>query len=142
MTVLIQKEVAEKIVAKKGKHTVISVQTALFGEPEIKHIVAPNSFHPEPKVTSAVLNIKVFDKNNPNFTTAQEAKETIRIVRIAFANRRKKIINGLRTLIPQTELERILDEMKLDRNIRPQSLSINEWKILKDKTIQFFSNPK
>ena len=142
MTILIQKEVAEKIISKQGKHTVLSIQNGLFGEATIVKIVPNNSFYPEPKVTSAVINIKTFDKFHPNFTTPEDAKGIIRLARISFSNRRKKIVNGLRTLIPQAKLEVILDKLGIDKEIRPQALSIPEWKMLNAKTSHFFSKQK
>ena len=61
MVLLVQKEVAEKVCGLSGKG-VITLETQLFGEPKIIATVPPGSFWPEPKVDSAILQIKVHPK--------------------------------------------------------------------------------
>ena len=63
---LVQKEVADRIVAKNKKESILSLAVKLYGEPKIIYKVSAGSFFPKPKVDSAVISIILNNKNNIN----------------------------------------------------------------------------
>ena len=94
-TVTMQKEVAERIIAKPGtkEYGILSVQLQLFSNPEILFNVPPRAFQPKPKVESSVVQF-TFDKEK----LPCEEKNLKRVVRTAFNQRRKKLSNALKSL--------------------------------------------
>ncbi len=92
LTIMVQKEVAERIVAGPGdkNYGVLSVMTSFFGRAEIKRIVSRKLFYPQPNVDSAIVSIKV---ERP-FEGVDEQK-FYKFICSAFAMRRKTLKNNL-----------------------------------------------
>ena len=135
ITVLVQKEVAERVVATSGsEYGILSVLISFFGTPKIKRIVGRRNFYPVPNVDSAVLHIEI-DKSNdkelyPFF------KE---IVHICFNYRRKTILNNLsaRLNIDKDKLTDIITGLNLKPTLRAENLSLEDYiklsKVLKSE---------
>ena len=125
MVVLVQKEVAEKIVGKTGK-SLITIETQLFGRSEIVGIVPALSFHPVPKVDSAILKIEVFNKP---LIPEDQIKDFIRLVKFGFSQKRKKLSNTLSAglHIKSSEMSEILKKADIDPNLRAENLEIGDW---------------
>ena len=129
LTLLIQKEVAQKICAKPGNLSVLAIQVQLFGTPKIITKVPPSHFNPAPKVDSAILNITIHktpliqDSDIPTF---------FKLIHAGFAHKRKKLIKNLSTLpnLGDTNLSQIFKKLNLDENSRAQSLSLENWQNL------------
>jgi len=128
IVVLVQKEVAEKIVGKTGK-SVITIETQLFGCPEIIDIIPSSSFYPAPKVDSAILKIEVFDKP---LVSEDRIKDFLRIVKFGFSQKRKKLSNSLSAGIhmKSAEVREILIKADIDPDIRAEDLEIGNWERL------------
>ena len=127
---LIQKEVAEKIVNPK-KLSVLALQVKMFGNPEIVCKVPKNSFLPPPKVESAVLKVSL--KNSPE-VAADEVADFFKIVHAGFRAPRKKIYGSLAAGLPVRKeiTKEILKKSEIDLDKRPEDLSIQDWqKILR-----------
>lgn len=126
MVVLVQREVAEKVCGLTGK-SLITIETQLFGEPEIVGIVKAASFYPAPKVDSAILRIKVYKK--PALTRAELA-DFLRIVKFGFSQKRKKLHNTLAAglHLKPSEVAETLKKAGIDPNLRPENLEIGDWK--------------
>lgn len=128
MVILMQKEVAEKICGISGK-SVITIETQLFADVEIVHYVPSSSFHPAPKVNSAVLKITVFDEP---LLPENELKDFLRIVKFAFSQKRKKLSNtlsaGLRMEV--SDVKKILEKANINPDLRAEHLKIEDWKRL------------
>ncbi len=94
-TLMMQKEVAERIVAEPGskQYGILSVQTQLMSSPEILFDVPPAVFSPPPKVTSSIIRL-TFDQ--PELECSDSNLKTV--VRMAFNQRRKKLSNALKRL--------------------------------------------
>ena len=120
MTLLIQREVAEKICSTKDA-SMLGILVRLFGEPELICTVEPEAFLPPPKVDSAVLHIQCFPEP---LATSEVLQEVFRLTGIAFSQRRKMLRNTLGTLPNGMELLKHAD-IAADR--RPQTLSVEEW---------------
>ncbi len=126
IVILTQKEVAQNVTAKVGDLSILAISVQLYGEPELVRIVPRESFHPAPKVNSAVLKIKLYDK--PKYDIGDE-KKFFKIVKACFAGKRKQLHN---TLVNNLGLEKnrvteILNELKINPTVRPQELSIEQW---------------
>ncbi len=115
MTIMVQKEVAERIVAKEGgkDYGILSVMIAFFGDAKITRQVSRKMFFPVPNVDSAVVNIKIvknkFDVKKENFA---------KVVKGAFSMRRKTILN-------KQALQQKLTNFDLTR--RAESFSVEEF---------------
>lgn len=118
LTLLVQKEVAEKLCQKEPKMSILSLQVALFGKAEIISKVPSSCFHPAPKVESAIIHIETYKKTDKNYLPDEKAKKILSLAKIAFSQKRKKLKNTLKNFIKETDL---------DLTRRPQTLSIKEW---------------
>jgi len=126
IVLLIQKEVAERILAEPGKHTYLSlsVQNYAFVEPGV--VVPKSYFTPPPKVDSATIIL------TPRETPLLK-DEVLRFIKRGFSNPRKKLIKNLP--YDKEKLKTAFSELMLDENIRPSDLSHEEWQKLFDKII-------
>ena len=134
ITVMVQKEVAQRICAKPGSdaYGAFTVFCQYHAEPEILFDVPAGCFIPQPKVTSAVLHLKV--RTQPLCPVADEAL-FFKVVRASFAQRRKTLVNGLSAAFGQIGKQRlteILSACGLAANVRGETLSIPEFARLAD----------
>lgn len=129
MVLMVQKEVAERIVAKPkdSKRGFLSVMVQYYGEARIIKIVPKELFWPIPKVDSAIIKINLKSQIS-NLKIKEE--ELFKIVQAGFSQKRKKIRNSLAAALhfkPQ-EIDQILQKMSIDPNLRAEELSIESWK--------------
>lgn len=127
LVVMIQKEVAERIVASPGSkaYGALSVAVQYYTEPTIVMEVPPNSFLPAPEVTSAVICCKL--RQEPPVPVKDE-KLFFRVVKGAFAQRRKTLGNTLKTVgLTKEEVETILEAAYIDSSRRGETLSLDEF---------------
>lgn len=128
ITVMIQKEVANRICAKPGTkdYGSFTVFANYYTEPSILFDVSPNCFIPRPKVTSTVINMKV-RKEPP--CVIENREHFFKVVRAAFGQRRKTLVNCLASVfgLPKPILEEILISRGFDSRIRGETLGIPEF---------------
>ncbi|MQF69145.1 ribosomal RNA small subunit methyltransferase A [SAR202 cluster bacterium AD-804-J14_MRT_500m] len=126
MVVTLQKEVAEAMVAKPGRMSILSVGTQFFGIPRIVCTVMPSAFRPSPRVTSAVVRIDVRSRPAVNVTNIVDF---FAVVHAGFAAPRKQIRNSLALGIgfSASEAEQLLTAAGIDHQRRPSTLCIFEW---------------
>ncbi len=119
MTILVQKEVADKITqpfhSKKPKHSILSLQVALFANAKLIKRVPAGNFFPAPKVESAILQITPL--KDP--ISDDEAQKILSLAKLAFTHKRKKLSHTFKNLTPE-----------INPNLRPEDLSIKDWKII------------
>ena len=127
IVLLVQKEVAQKICAKEGNHSILSLQTQVFGKPKIIGPVHKSSFYPQPKVDSAILKIEVYSK-----PLIQNIKVFFKLISAAFSQKRKTLLNSLAhgLNMPKEDIETMLKKAAIDVRRRPQTLAIKEWECL------------
>jgi len=136
VTVLVQKEVADRIVAPPGTRTYgpLSVGIQHYAHVRSGFLVPPGAFSPPPKVYSRVVRLDWREgvPDSPQF---------IDFVRRAFASRRKKLINNLAGIVPtlaRTDLESALIRCGLDPGVRPEALAPGQflalWELLRPST--------
>lgn len=122
---LIQKEVAERVCAKPGDMSILSVASQFYWHVSKGVIVEPKYFTPPPKVDSQVILLDKRDK--PMFDVDQ--KIFFRLVKSGFSAKRKTLLNslsgGLR--INKSEAESIIKLTSVSPARRPQELSMDEW---------------
>ena len=134
LTVLIQREVAQRLCAKPGTaaYGAFSVYMQYYTEPELCFEVPPACFIPAPKVTSAVLRATV--RSAPPVAVADEAF-FFRVIYAAFALRRKTLVNSLMTAfgaLGKETLGQIVVSCGLDANVRGERLSLEDFARLAD----------
>ena len=121
IVLLIQKEVAERIVDRK-KPTLLSWEIGVFGEPSIVGVVPPSSFFPSPKVDSAVLKINVFPTPRVELN---HQEGFFKMLCAAYRQPRKMLSNNL----PGADRWKNI----VDPKLRPHQLSLEDWKKLFQK---------
>jgi 16S rRNA (adenine1518-N6/adenine1519-N6)-dimethyltransferase len=122
---LVQKEVAERVAAKPGDMSLLSVTAQFYWEVRLGELVPAYLFTPPPKVDSRILGLK--RRQKPLFDVDDAAY--FRLVKAGFANRRKKLSNslsgGLR--LPKDQAESLLEKARLSKGVRAQELSLDDW---------------
>lgn len=134
VTVMVQKEVAQRICAKPGTEAygAFTVFCQYHAAPEILFDVPAGCFIPQPKVTSAVLHLRV--RTQP-VCPVKDEKLFFRVVRASFANRRKTLVNGLMNAFGQLGKEALLGcitSCGFAENVRGETLSIEQFASLTD----------
>lgn len=128
MVLLVQKEVAERIVAVPGQMSVLSFSVQYYAEAEIVAPVAKELFDPIPKVDSAI--IKITRRDQPVFEA--DTKKLFKLVKAGFGEKRKILRNSLSggLQLSTAEVESLLKNAGLKPTSRSQELSILDWQKL------------
>ena len=126
VTVMVQKEVALRMAAKPGTadYGAFTVFCQYYATPELLFDVPPHCFMPQPKVTSAVVSLRV-RQQRPWDIPDQEL--FFRVVRSSFAMRRKKLSNGLAAGFPELGKDgaaAVIADCGFDENVRGETLDI------------------
>ena len=132
VTVMVQKEVAQRIAAKPGSpdYSAFTVFCQYYAEPQILFDVPPHCFLPQPKVTSAVIMLKV--RQVLPWQIEDEAV-FFRLVRASFAMRRKTLQNGLTSGFPElgkAAISEVIAACGLPANVRGETLDIPTFALL------------
>ena len=129
VTVMVQKEVAQRIAARPGSadYSAFTVFCQYYAEPELLFDVPAGCFLPQPKVTSAVIQLKC-RKELP--WDIQDRDIFFRTVKASFAMRRKKLANGLASGFPElgkAGAAQVIESAGFDANVRGETLGIPEF---------------
>ncbi len=127
MVILVQKEVAERIIAKDKKESLLSVSVKAYGNPEYIKTVKAGAFTPMPKVDSAVLLI---DNISRDFFRGISEEDFFNIIHAGFAHKRKQLFGNLKTIIPEEILREKMKKCGIRENERAENLSPEQWKAL------------
>lgn len=128
ITVMVQKEVAERMVAKqKSKaYGILTIMVEYLSDASIEIIVPNTSFIPAPDVTSAVIKLV----KNKKYSVDNE-ELFFKLIHNAFAQRRKKLSNSLESThfmnMSKSEIEKLLIKNNINLNTRAEELSINDY---------------
>lgn len=124
--ILIQKEVAERVVAKPGQMSLLSVSAQFYCEASLGVFVGKELFTPPPKVDSQVLVLK--RRLEPLFEGV-DTKQFFRIVKAGFSQKRKTLVNSLSggLAISKDEARSLCDAADIPSNQRAQALSLEDW---------------
>lgn len=126
MILMVQKEVAERIVEKPGKMSILSVSVQYYADPELLFYVGKDNFDPIPEVDSAVIRIT----DNAKRVVQEESNKFFRVVRAGFCSKRKTLVNNLANSfhLEKKEVEEKLKTVPLSGTARAQELDIEKWK--------------
>ncbi len=127
MVLMLQKEVAERICAKAGQMSLLSVSVQSCAAPEIISIVEKENFWPKPEVNSAI--VKISPDNRNFFSDEMNEKDFFRLVKSGFSAKRKMLKNNLASGfgISQAEAENRITSAGFNPKIRAQELSAEDW---------------
>lgn len=129
LTVLVQREVAERVAAAPGDMSLLALSVQLFGAPQVCAIVPADAFWPAPKVESAILHVA---RHASPLFDAHMREQMFRLAKIGFANRRKTLANALSSglRLPRTEMLEKLTAIGLKPTVRAQELTLEHWAAL------------
>lgn len=123
---MLQLEVANRVVGLPGTkdYSPLSILVQYFSVPQILFTVPNFAFYPKPKVDSAFVSFDI-KKEPPKVKSPSFLRK---IVRTSFQQRRKKLINSLSKLVEnKSTLEKMLNDLEIGNNLRPENLSINDF---------------
>ncbi len=126
ITLLVQKEVAERVAAQPGQMSLLSVSVQLYYQAKLAEVVPAALFTPPPKVDSQIIVLT--RRAEPLFNDLDE-KKFFQVVKAGFSQRRKKLRSSLSAglRISKDEVTTLLQAAGVDPNARPQELSLQEW---------------
>jgi len=113
MTLMVQKEVAEKIVKSKGEHNLLSLSCQVFSKPQYVCTVSKEKFFPAPKIDSAIIHLELLEK--PQIENTEKFFE---LIHKAFQMKRKMLRKSLGK------------DVGVYSTARPQELSLEEWEMI------------
>lgn len=132
ITITMQKEVADRILAHNKKYCVLSLACQLMSHVEKVCDIHPNNFSPVPKVWSSCLrftNISHDKENN---------RKILSLIKQGFSQKRKKLFSNLtHAWYVRDSVLAAFDTFHLDQNIRPEDVSVEQWKLLSNTLIRF-----
>lgn len=136
MTVMVQKEVAERMqaVPKTGDYGALSIAVQFYADANIDMIVQPSCFMPRPKVASAVITLNI--RENPP-VNMYDRELFFKVVKCAFGQRRKTLLNTLCNQggfgFSKDEMTEIINSAGLNEKVRGEAMNIEEFARLSDK---------
>ena len=129
ITVMIQKEVADRITAISGSKTsgAITYFSHYYSEPKSVMVVSNTSFIPQPKVDSEVITLKILEQPSVNVENKQLF---FNIIKANFMQRRKTFVNALvnaKIVNSKEDAKKILNQLNINENIRGETLSMKDY---------------
>ena len=153
ITFVVQKEVAERIMARDGKESILSISIKVYGKPEYGGIIKAGSFYPKPKVDSGIISVRninrerfvevcseksleplakttpvratgVFRKNIPNNNLSRLEQNFFKILKAGFAHKRKLLIKNLAEM---SKLKEIFEKCGISEKVRAEDLKVEDW---------------
>lgn len=124
MVILVQKEVARRIVAADKKESILSISVKVYGQPTYKKTVPAGAFSPAPAVDSAILKI---DNISKDFFVDINEKDFFTLLKRGFASKRKQLKNNLN--LP----EKVFSACGLKPQSRAEDLNLHQWQCLIQK---------
>lgn len=124
MVLLMQKEVAQRIVSRDDKMSLLSLSVALYGTAHYVKKVPPQSFSPAPAVDSAILHITDIGRRH-----LPKNKEVafFELLQCAFAHKRKTVTKNLKIMYDADTLAHIWKELEIDPHIRAEDIDLSTW---------------
>ena len=131
----IQKEVAQRVCAKPGNLSLLTLSVQVFGAPRVAFNIPAGAFYPAPKVDSALLLVDLYDQP---LIANEDLKTFFSLAKSAFSKKRKMLHNALagHPGLGSEGSQRLLEEAGIDPNRRAQTLSLEEWGNLTEAYLQ------
>ncbi len=128
MVVLVQKEVAERVCAKDGKESILSLSVKAYGTPSLVYRVSRGSFHPAPNVDSAVLQIENISRTK--FDTQYHEAMFFKVVKAGFAHKRKILASNLQGIFVDVSIRELLATHNIPEKARAEDVNLTSWLLL------------
>lgn len=136
MVLLVQKEVADRILARDGKESVLSISVKAFGRPRLVAKVPRGAFNPPPKVDSAILAID--DISDARFgremTGAMDIGGFFATVKAGFAHKRKLLKRNLEAVMNKKAVDEAWMALGLPEKARAENINLEQWRLLASRT--------
>lgn len=134
VTLLIQKEVAERVAAQPGDMSILAVSAQLYADVSLGDVVPAELFTPPPKVDSQVVTLRTREFALP---VGVDEKLFFRVVKAGFSAKRKKLRSSLSggLAISKPDAETLLNATGISPESRAEDLSVEEWKSLAAKFV-------
>lgn len=123
MVLMVQQEVAKRIVASDSKESLLSISVKAYGTPHYIAAVSKKYFKPQPKVDSAI--IKIENISRAFFATIDE-DNFFTILKAGFAHKRKLLMRNIESLYNQ-DIKKLFTSLKISHSARAEELTLNEW---------------
>lgn len=129
MVVMVQREVAERIIAKPGEMSLLAVSVQFYARPKLIARISRHSFYPPPEVDSALVCLDLYE--TPPYDVP-EPRVLFEIVRAGFGQRRKQLRNSLAVGLGLSteQAVKLLNNCGIDPTHRAEDLSLEEWACL------------
>jgi 16S rRNA (adenine1518-N6/adenine1519-N6)-dimethyltransferase len=130
ITIMVQKEVADRMQAGPGKkdYGALSLAVQYYSHPEIVVNVPPSCFMPQPKVGSSVISLKRYEKP---VVDVDDEKLMFKIIRASFNQRRKTLANGLNNFggmgLTKEQIQQCIEALGVPGNVRGEALSLSQF---------------
>ncbi|MCD8507811.1 MAG: 16S rRNA (adenine(1518)-N(6)/adenine(1519)-N(6))-dimethyltransferase RsmA [Candidatus Pacebacteria bacterium] len=124
MVLLMQKEVADRIVKKDGKTSILSHAVELYCTPHFIKKVPPSAFSPSPKVDSAIIAFTHI--REPDLSPIEQDR-FFELVKIGFHHKRKTLHKNLSVALPHTDIARVFELCNLSPQVRAEEIDIHTW---------------
>lgn len=140
VTVMVQKEVADRMKAEPGtkNYGALSLAVQYYAKPEIAAIVPPNCFMPRPSVGSAVICLKCHEEPPVH---VKDEKLLFDLIRASFNQRRKTLVNGLdnfsKIALKKEQIQICIEKMGLSASVRGETLSLEQFANLADLLYEY-----
>ena len=143
MALLIQKEVADRIIARDKKESIFSLSVKAYGTPKIVAKVSRGNFSPPPNVDSAILLIENISKNFFTLNNVEgfgdlDEKIFFKVVKAGFASKRKFLSSNLAAAFGKDAVLRAFEVCGLSAKVRAEDVPLEKWGAL-SKTLSSFT---
>jgi len=127
LVIMVQKEIADRIIARDGKESLLSLSVKAYGTAKKIMKVEKENFSPKPKVDSAILLI---DNISRDFFTEISEEKFFDVIKTGFAHKRKMLIANLKEKFGKNDLYKIFLCLNILTNSRSEDLKLENWKNL------------
>jgi len=145
ITFVVQKEVAERIIARDKKESILSISVKVYGTPEYGGVIKAGNFNPKPKVDSAILSVRDISKKRflrsdlkllgLKGQTLEMEQKFFEILKMGFAHKRKLLLNNLskptksmsRVPLDTLKVRDIFEKCGVSEKARAEDLKVNDW---------------
>lgn len=127
LVIMVQKEIADRIIARDGKESLLSLSVKAYGTVKKIMKVEKENFSPKPKVDSAILLV---DNISKNFFQEISEEKFFEVIKTGFAHKRKMLIANLKEKFGRNDLQKIFQDTKISEKIRSEDLKLEDWKNL------------
>ncbi len=139
MILMVQKEVAQRMVKRDGKGSILSLCTEYYAKTEIIKIVSKGNFSPAPKIDSAIIKIKLKQEKllDENYLCLEN--KYLNLVKVGLGHKRKTLISNLKNSndknINNVSWENVFNKLNLNTKIRGEDVSFDDWLELASQSI-------